>query len=963
MTAIVEAPLVGRSAEQAVLNNALDSGSAGRGGLVLVVGEAGIGKSRLAAAAAAEGEARGWPVLHGRAADIGAPMAYRPLAEALSSAVRRGIEPDAVAIEPFRPTLGRLVSEWRTDAPAPVNESQVAVAEAMLRFLGALTKGGVAVVVFEDLHWADPDTLAVIDYLADNLGAERVVCVATARTEATSPMAEFARRVGSRRAATLIELGPLDRAAVAAMVESCLGASEVAGEVLDLAGRAEGVPLMVEELLAAARAGGVLMEESGSWRVGGRLDALVPTSVAESVQRRVRALPREAQRVVVSAAILGRRFPWELLPSITGMRKDDVVAGLHAAVDAHVIIFDPADGTFRFRHALSRDGVLRSLFPPEREALCRRALDAVEDAHPSLDSKWAELAAGLAAGAGDVPRAATLFTAVAEDALRQGALATAEATLERARHLVAGAADAASSECADVEELLLEVLALAGKWDRAVEVARSLLEGLRDDPRSTRRRAHAHLRLARAAVAATRGTEARRHLELADVEAAAGAGEDVVAHLDVVRAQVAIFDDPDDARRLAQTALQAAAQLDLPDVACAALEVLGQVERPRDLTAAEAAFTKSLGTAERYGLAVWRVRALHELGAIDMLRGRDTSRLEEARELSLHAGALATAAVVDVQIAAALVLSDDPESAIVATRRSADLAARYRLDRTLAAACALEAYAHARARRAEQLRQCVEQARSLAAGAPDIEVKTSSATALLALVEEDRAAARRHLVEGLNAAAAGGDHTAVPAIGLFALLHECDGPASAEVEIPEESVHFLAAAFLRYARAVAAGRCGDPARALRLVRDGDALLENHRWMRDLGHRLLAEAALADGWGDPVPWLRDALARYEECGDDRLASACRSLLRRTGARVARRRDLSGVPPALRPLGITSRELEVLELLAHGSSNREISGRLYLSERTVERHVANLAIKTGVDGRSQLVAFAARSVPTT
>ncbi len=146
------------------------------------------------------------------------------------------------------------------------------------------------------------------------------------------------------------------------------------------------------------------------------------------------------------------------------------------------------------------------------------------------------------------------------------------------------------------------------------------------------------------------------------------------------------------------------------------------------------------------------------------------------------------------------------------------------------------------------------------------------------------------------------------------------------------------------------------------MREGDTLLEHHRWMRDLGHRLLAEAALADGWGDPVPWLRGALARYEQSGDDHLASACRSLLRKAGAPVSRRRDLSGVPPTLRPLGITSREFEVLELLGHGSSNKEISGRLYLSERTVERHVANLAVKAGVDGRSQLVAFAARSLPT-
>lgn len=133
-----------------------------------------------------------------------------------------------------------------------------------------------------------------------------------------------------------------------------------------------------------------------------------------------------------------------------------------------MIAFDADGGTFRFRHALSRDAVLGSLFPPEREALCRRALDTAQDAHPSLDGEWGELAAELAAGAGDARRAATLLIAVAEDALGRGALATAEATLERARHLVASEG-AASSERADVEELLLEVLALAGKRGRVVD--------------------------------------------------------------------------------------------------------------------------------------------------------------------------------------------------------------------------------------------------------------------------------------------------------------------------------------------------------------------------------------------------------------------------------------------------------------------------------------------------------------
>jgi DNA-binding CsgD family transcriptional regulator len=107
-------------------------------------------------------------------------------------------------------------------------------------------------------------------------------------------------------------------------------------------------------------------------------------------------------------------------------------------------------------------------------------------------------------------------------------------------------------------------------------------------------------------------------------------------------------------------------------------------------------------------------------------------------------------------------------------------------------------------------------------------------------------------------------------------------------------------------------------------------------------------------------LRAALDSFAGRADEDLASACRSLLRKAGAAVPRRRGDVGVPGELRALGVTSRELEVLRLLAVGLPNREIAGRLYLSPRTVERHVGNLEVKTGTARRAELVAYAARTV---
>jgi DNA-binding CsgD family transcriptional regulator/tetratricopeptide (TPR) repeat protein len=957
-TTAVSSDVVGRGVETARLREALDAATGGKGGVLFLVGEAGIGKSRLIEVIASDALRRGLPVLRGRAVQTPTPAAYRPLAEALSAAVRAAAAPDEAELGPFRATLGRLVPEWRIDEPARLDESLIAVAEGVLRFLTAAAGDHGALLVLEDLHWADPETLTIVEYLADNLAAQRVLCLASVRDDERSPGLELARSLQGRRVSPLLPVAPLDEQQVAAMAASCLGAPAVPGEVVAFAARADGVPFLVEELLAAALASGVLQAEDGAWRMSEDADAVVPLILAENVRRRGARLGDHGPAVLVAAAVLGRRFDWSLLPAVTGLGQEAVLAALHEAVDAQIVSFDRRNRTFGFRHALTRDAVLAELFPPELEAWSRRALEAVEAAHPDLEDEWCGMAAALAEGAGDRDRAGTLLLETARRTFHRGALATAEAVLDRAHGLLPE--DDATS--LDVAELLLQVLSLAGKRERAVGVATSLLARLGEDPRWAQRRVEVRLRLARAAVAATRWDEAHDLLEQARRETAAS-DEDLLARLDAVRAQTAIAREPEKAPALARAALSAAERLGLADVACEALEVLGRTQRLHDLTAAEATFAEALALAEENGLTLWRARALHELGAIDMLRGRDVERLEKARELALAQGALATAAVVDVQIAAALVIGDDPEAGAVAARRSAELARRYHLDQTLAAAVALETYVHARSRRRRHMQRCIDEGLAVGRGVPDIEVKTSTAAALLGLVEEDRATARRHLCAGLSAASRGGrDYSAVPAIGLLGLLRQLDGPSdeAAHIVVPEESVHFLASAFLRYADAVAAGRRGDADLAGASMAEADRTLAGHQWFRHLGWRLVAEAAVADGWGDPVPWLRQALDFFSGRGDDPLASACRSILRKAGAPVPRQRGETGVPGGLRALGVTSRELEVLRLLAVGLPNKEIAGRLYLSPRTVERHVANLAVKTGAARRAQLIAYAARTV---
>jgi DNA-binding CsgD family transcriptional regulator len=163
--------------------------------------------------------------------------------------------------------------------------------------------------------------------------------------------------------------------------------------------------------------------------------------------------------------------------------------------------------------------------------------------------------------------------------------------------------------------------------------------------------------------------------------------------------------------------------------------------------------------------------------------------------------------------------------------------------------------------------------------------------------------------------------------------------------------------YLAFADAVRLGRLGRRDEATAAAASGDALLGQGPWYRHLLHRLCAEAAMADGWGAPHVWLTEAARYFDGAGSERLAAACRGLLRRSGTPVARpTRRARLLPERLRDAGVTAREAEVLTLVGEGLSNAEIAERLFLSVRTVEHHIAWLRRKLDVSSRAQMVAHA-------
>jgi DNA-binding CsgD family transcriptional regulator len=135
----------------------------------------------------------------------------------------------------------------------------------------------------------------------------------------------------------------------------------------------------------------------------------------------------------------------------------------------------------------------------------------------------------------------------------------------------------------------------------------------------------------------------------------------------------------------------------------------------------------------------------------------------------------------------------------------------------------------------------------------------------------------------------------------------------------------------------------------------DRVLPEPSWWRRLLRLIAWEAAVDGGWGDPVPALRVDLEAFTASGDEHFARTARDLLRRAGAPTRRGRGTATVPDRLRAAGVTSREMDVLRLVAAGLSNKEIAERLFLSPRTVETHVARLLAKTGTATRNGLGAL--------
>jgi DNA-binding CsgD family transcriptional regulator len=978
--------LIGRSTEVRALTQALDAAGRSQGGAVLVTGDAGVGKSRLVREAIDAAARDGYLILTGRATESAVPVAFRPIREALMGAARSGLAPDTPGTSEYRAALGTLVPEWSRPGDVDAEVSAVIIGEALLRILSQ-PGWPAGLLVLEDLHWADPETLSIVEYLADNVSHARILCLATLRDTEASAGLNLLRSSTARRAATRIHVRRLTHRAVAQMAAACLGVPEAPRPVSRLLADCDGLPFAVEEILAAAVSSGELVRGNAGWEINSDIVTGVPSSIVGSVRNRIAGLGREARNVIVSAAVLGRQFDWALLPSVADVGESEALEALHEAHDVQLIEPVSSDGsTFRFRHSLTRAAIVSDLLPPELASRADRAAAAIEAAHPGLPGVWCELVAELRAAAGQPTDAARLLLTAGRRALRQGALSSATAVLHDARRLLAGAGDVDLALGIEVGEVLAETLALSGDYQQLGLLAEDLiarLDGLGSD--SPRRQALIRIRAASARPEDNIDTAAA-HLSAASALAELGHDPELASRIDAVGARYALVaGELDKAAQLARQSLASAEAAGLSgwaaEVAVESLDVIGRRERVRDLRAARVAFERAHELAESHALGVWRIRMLHELATLDMIFDGSTSALLEVRELAHEAGVLSIATVIDLQLANTWSLGTDLDRALATALQCERGAAQIGARRIEVMAICLQALVAAIRGDRQAAESQAARAETIMPDDPEVLATTGGQISVLAALFRDdveravshSSAARANLDRTLCAPGrARGFYSPsqAPVIargrsyGLYALLQAisdgdiCGGLALAETAGAAVSWN---RGCLAYAEAVLAGKAGDAERATALADEGAEWFAPFApWWNHLARRLVAPAALRDGWGEPVAWLRDAAAGFEATGHDRLAAACRGMLRRAGERVPRAgRGQAQVPPQMRRLGVTSREMDVYLLVAQGHSNTEIAARLFISPKTVETHVANLVAKTGQSGRRELVAHAARS----
>jgi DNA-binding CsgD family transcriptional regulator/tetratricopeptide (TPR) repeat protein len=966
LTRVSSPVLIGRGEEWADLRRVLGEVLAGGRACAVVAGEAGLGKTRLVRDLLADAE--DVELLAGSCVEVGsAVLPYAPFVDMLADlAGREGAAAVRALGGATGNELGRLLPDAEDAGPPDVTAASGSRLYAALRSLFAgLAARRPLILLVEDVHWSDRATRDLLGILARRL-PPRTLLLLTARTDEADEEHAVPRFLAQLAAAGAhrIELRPFTRDEQAYQLSAIVGIPPTRARLDQVYARAEGNPFFAEELIALGTAD------------------VVPVTVRDLLDARVGALPPLTRRVVRAAAAVGRRVEHALLACAVELADEALDDALTPAIEGHVLV---ADGdTYVFRHALLHETVTASLLPGERSRVHRRLAEALT-ADPSLADSRHGLAGRIAhhwLAAGDLARGRLASLEAAHEAVRTLAFDESLAHYERVL-----------ARSGDAEDLPLPRYRLlwdaadaahrAGAAERAAVLVQQAIDVV--DPAQPHHHAYLHERLGRylwmTADGERAGAAYRRAVELVPTDPVTRWQAAIVSG----HAQVLMLTGRyEEARTEAERAIALAQQV--PDgrstegharnnLGCA-LAHLGEVERGVEELHAAARIAR-----EQFDDVDDIARALVNLNSVLF----DAGRFAEALAVAL--GAIATVDQLGLQRRKGVWCRCDAVDSLIVLGRSDEAGALLR-----------EAFAlqpeGIDAVRAHGMRGALALRRG----------RLDEAHAELTRSRE----LGRHVVDG---------HLALPVHRALLDTLRWQGRWTAAVELADEVGRRPwsdgDAAYLIPVLAAAAGAAADGAlearrarrpaeerhwtertaefvaRAGKATAHPDFLLPPARAALAVAH---AELSRVSGEGSANAWA-DAAAAWDALGDAYQAGC--ALLRQAQCQLADRRRAAGAGtlraahraaiaaraqhllraveataarahlPVDEPVAVpqqrfrlSARESDVLALLARGRTDRQIGEELFISHRTVERHVSNILAKLDARTRSEVAAIAHR-----
>ena len=428
--------LVGRDAEISLLEDALLATLRGDGGVVIVGGEAGMGKTRLVSDLVTRARRRGSVVMSGACSEAELSLPYLPFLEAIGnhlaredvSALRERLGTAAEDLAQLFPQMGRPESQG-----GDAQQAKLRLFESILSLLRDAARSSALLVVLEDLHWADPATRELLDYATRRLRSTNVLILATYRTDemhrkhALLPTIEGWRRSGQVQ---MIELKALQPSGIADIVCSIFEESGISDDFRDfLYDRSEGNPFVVEEMLRDALDRGDIFHTARGWDRKAVNELRIPRTVRDTILHRLERLSREEVAVLSAAAVVGRSFDLATLAEVTAVDQTAVLSAIETGVTFQLLEEDRANyGRYQFRHALTREAVYEDMVVPRRQQLHARVAEVLST---RPDRKSIDLAHHLLL-AGKFDKAVGMCVAAADDAVKGRAYRDAAALLERA---------------------------------------------------------------------------------------------------------------------------------------------------------------------------------------------------------------------------------------------------------------------------------------------------------------------------------------------------------------------------------------------------------------------------------------------------------------------------------------------------------------------------------------------------